>query len=299
MHRKNMLAVVVVLFASAPCFAQFGGMGGMGGGMGMGGMGMGRMGMMRQITRAVVVEMEGGQKIEATLLLAPVTVEGELGKYEIRPDSVKAIRLSRPGTSAGMVNGLNLLEGSVITTSDKEIKGKIQCPQWNLDLDFGTLTIDPTKVRTLTFSAPDEPKETKKEHVSQARPASLNVSLIEGPNVVALMVSGKKITRLAAAAKATGNWIPVDLRAPVEGQAMPIVGNGVVVYGLGRHVYAFSSDAKRWDVLDLPEGVRATPIVGNQSARVEYDGQIHEFSAATGKWKHIDFNSLLDALRNQ
>ncbi|MGC8643172.1 MAG: hypothetical protein ACP5XB_25205 [Isosphaeraceae bacterium] len=161
------------------------------------------------------------------------------------------------------------------------------------------MTLDPAKIRTMTFRAPADSQEGKPEPVSQAKPAPLNISLIEGPNAVALMVSGKKITRLAAATKATGDWIPVDLREPVEGQAMPIVGNGVVVYGLGRYVYAFSSQAKRWDVLDLPQGASAMPSVGNQTARVEHDGQIHEFNAATGKWNHIDMNALLNTVKEK
>jgi hypothetical protein len=72
------------------------------------------------------------------------------------------------------------------------------------------------------------------------------------------------------------------------------VGQGIVVYGLGRHVYAFGSEAKRWDILDLPEGARANPIVSPGSARVQVDGVIHEFSATTGKWKHVDPRAILD-----
>ena len=50
----------------------------------------------------------------------------------------------------------------------------------------------------------------------------------------------------------------------VGSQAIPIVGNGVVVYSLGRHVFAFSMLAKRWDVATLPEGGSGTPIVDQQ-----------------------------------
>lgn len=125
-------------------------------------------------------------------------------------------------------------------------------------------------------------------------PAALKVTTIEGPNAVGLAVSGGKISRLAAASELSGDWIAIDLREPVEGRAIPIVANGMVVYGLGRHVYAFSSEARRWDVLDLPEGSKAAPVVRPGSARVEFDGRIHEFSAKTGKWKHIDTRAIID-----
>ena len=133
----------------------------------------------------------------------------------------------------------------------------------------------------------------------ESNPAPLKVSTIEGPNAVALMVTGAKITRLAAATEMSGDWIPIDLREPVQGRAVPILGPGIVVYGLGRHVYAFGSEAKRWDVLDLPKGKIANPIVGPGSARVEVDGKIHEFSAKTGKWKHIDMKSILDSVQDR
>lgn len=133
----------------------------------------------------------------------------------------------------------------------------------------------------------------------EATPASLRVTTIEAPNAVGLIVTGPKITRLAAATKLSGDWIPIDLREPVEGRAVPIVAQGIVVYGLGRHVYAFGSEARRWDILDLPEGTRAVPIVGPGSARVQIGGLIHEFRASTGKWKHIDTRSILDTVQDR
>jgi hypothetical protein len=151
----------------------------------------------------------------------------------------------------------------------------------------------------MTFLPPSEPKDTMPGQSSGASPASLNVTTIEGPNAVGLMVTGAKITRLAAATELAGDWIPIDLREPVEGRAVPIVAEGIVVYGLGRHVYAFSSAAKRWDILNLPEGGRASPIVSAGSARVQIDGLIHEFSASSGKWKHIDTRAILDTAQDK
>ncbi|MGC8644389.1 MAG: hypothetical protein ACP5XB_31385, partial [Isosphaeraceae bacterium] len=99
MHRRNMLAVLTLLFAAAPCFAQFGGgmgqgmggMGGMGGGMmgGMGGMGMGRMRAFGAIVqpgaRLVEVEMACGKKIEGELRLDAVQIETDMRQYQVYP----------------------------------------------------------------------------------------------------------------------------------------------------------------------------------------------------------------------
>jgi hypothetical protein len=280
---------------------QQGGMGmGMGRMGGMGGMGMGMGRMRTPVERTVQVEMEGGQKIEGRLLLEALSVDSDLGQYQIRPGQVKIVRLTKSGAAAQPdMNGVLALEGSVITTGEKEIKGKVLCPSWSLDLEFGTLTLDPKRVRTMTFSAPADPRMNKPGPVSSRAPGRLDATLIEGPNAVALMVRGTKINRLAAASEPGGDWVPVDLREPVDGQAMPIVGPGLVVYGLGRHVYAFSSATKKWDILDLPEGSQAIPIVGNGSARVDANGQIHEFSAKIGKWKHLDVRSMLETVQDK
>jgi hypothetical protein len=311
MNRGSRLAIFAVLLISAPCFAQFGGMGGMGGGMQQGGMGMGGMGMgrmrgsmigapMRAVERTVQVEMEGGQKIEGKLMVDALSVDSDLGQYQIRPGQVKIVRLSKAGAAAQPdMNGFLALEGSVTTTGEKEIKGKVLCPSWSLDLEFGTLTLDPKRVRTMTFSAPAVPRPGKPGPVSSGAPSRLDATLIEGPNAVALLVRGTKINRLAAASEPGADWVPVDLREPVEGQAVPIVGPGIVVYGLGRHVYAFSSETKKWDILDLPEGSQAVPIVGNGSARVDANGQIHEFSAKIGQWKHLDVRSILESAQDK
>jgi hypothetical protein len=51
--------------------------------------------------------------------------------------------------------------------------------------------------------------------------------------------------------------------------------------------------ANRWDVLELPEGVSASPIVSNDIITVEYDGAIHTFAVHNGRWEHADARELL------
>ena len=78
----------------------------------------------------------------------------------------------------------------------------------------------------------------------------------------------------------SGETRPLGLRLheTAEAQVTRIVGHGIVVYRLGRHLYfAFSLQAKCWDVVELPEGCSATPIVG--------PGTDLGTSTATLKWK--------------
>lgn len=128
--------------------------------------------------RSVRIEMEGAQKLEGTVRFRPVIVESELGRYAIRPEKIRMIRfLKRAGEDVGkpgrppedetqkpvIPDGMfparrgTLVRGKVITTSGKEIVGDIYIPtDFKLELDFGTLTLAPDKLRTLTM-VEDEP----------------------------------------------------------------------------------------------------------------------------------------------
>ncbi len=326
MIRSLLLAVVALALGTEPGLAQgFGGpgnapraparnvmrqeMGMMGGGMG--GIGGGMGGVQGNFPRRTVqVQIQGGKKIAGKMQLGYVAVEGDFGQYVIKPEFVKIIRFASKAKAKAKAKAkekdeeaedesVEVEHEAVITTSGEEIRGEVQRTYWVLEINCGTLTLNPDTLRSMTFLPPSEPRDTLPGRSSGATPAALNVTPIEGPNAVALMVTGAKITRLAAATELAGDWIPIDLREPVEGQAVPIVAHGIVVYGLGRHVYAFGSEAKRWDILDLPEGARANPVVSPGSARVEIDGHIHEFSARTGKWKHIDTRAILDTVQDK
>jgi hypothetical protein len=121
----------------------------------------------------------------------------------------------------------------------------------------------------------------------------LEVVPIQGQDFMALGLRGPKITRIAVADNASG-WHIQDLRQPAEGSVMPIVGPGVAVYRAGRYVYAYGVEAHRWDVAELPEGLRASPVVGPQGATIEGGGHIYTFAARTGKWEHINVKAILD-----
>jgi hypothetical protein len=142
-------------------------------------------------------------------------------------------------------------------------------------------------------------KESRKTHIvtlAAPKDSSITITPIVGPGAVALMIKGPKITRIAAASSLTGQWYPQDLLEPVAGEAMPLVGPRVVAYGLGRHVYAFSPEARRWGIARLPEGTSAAPIVGAGAVTVQAAGHILTFNLKTGEWDDLDINAIFDKL---
>jgi hypothetical protein len=68
----------------------------------------------------------------------------------------------------------------------------------------------------------------------------------------------------------------------------------MVAYGISRRIYAFSPAAKRWDVLELPEGVVAQPAMGGTTILCEHNGHVYVFSVVTGTWEDIDTRAVPD-----
>jgi RNA polymerase sigma factor (sigma-70 family) len=116
-----------------------------------------------------------------------------------------------------------------------------------------------------------------------------------GANLVALSITGPKISRIAVLSSADGRWYSQDLREPAQ-NATPIVGAHIAAYTIGRYVYAFSTMPikPRWDVLELPAGSHPRPFMDSDGLRVGHGSHIYIFTAA-GKWSDIDTNALLDA----
>jgi hypothetical protein len=340
MVRSKWLAVLAVTLAPLPCLAQFGG---------------GGFPQETQTKWTVRVELVGGQSVEGPLHLDPIAIEGDLGLYAIKPEKIKAIRLSPQGDDPLSAGASAQIHGTVITTTDEEIGGVIYVPtEWTIETDLGTLKLNPAKLRSITITdkpegkaptkpgaggarapggggagdrdgGPDRPQymqfgkfiwatsplgdrvtvyntETKKTltlRLPASKEAPLEVMPITNVRLTALHIKGPKITRIAVLTTGDGTWHPQDLREPVEGVASPIVGNATAVYGLGRYIYAFSAEAGRWGVLELPEGSSAAPVVGGDSVTVETDGHIYTFRDKTGEWEHVDIRALLDTAENE
>ena len=137
-------------------------------------------------------------------------------------------------------------------------------------------------------------KKSASLELSGSKEAPLEVTPVTVGDLIALMVKGPKITRIAVGNTSTGTWRSQDLREPIDGEAVPIVAPGVAVYAIGRNIYAYGAESDRWDVAELPASVRAVPIVSPGAVTVESDGHIYAFSAKTGKWNHTDVRAILD-----
>jgi hypothetical protein len=132
-----------------------------------------------------------------------------------------------------------------------------------------------------------ETGKTKSLRLTEANDPKLEVTPIVSPGLAALALKGPKITRIAAFSVHDGTWYPQDLREPAQ-EAFPIVGPDMAAYSLGRWVYAFSPSAKRWGVLELPEGAVPNPTVGPDAIICEHDAHLYVFSRKIGRWEDID-----------
>jgi RNA polymerase sigma factor (sigma-70 family) len=123
--------------------------------------------------------------------------------------------------------------------------------------------------------------------------------------VVALNIearSGAAVSKIAVYATSgdpsTAQWYPQELREPVE-RATPLVGQFSVAYALGRRVYAFSTRANRWNVLELPLGREARLSESDNEFQVDDGSHLYSFDVVSGRWNDLDFNAMLDPKRSR
>jgi RNA polymerase sigma factor (sigma-70 family) len=107
-------------------------------------------------------------------------------------------------------------------------------------------------------------------------------------NLIAVDISGDRIDQVAAFSNKSGRWRTQDLRSPAKGRVSPLMNATIVVYAIGRHVYAYSAPTDSWDILELPEGTTAQPYLNPLSIVVQNGDSIHVFSARTGKWQGVN-----------
>jgi hypothetical protein len=138
-------------------------------------------------------------------------------------------------------------------------------------------------------------RKTQAIELGDPKDPPVQVTFLTGADPVALLLNGPKITKIAVADVASGTWHVQDLRQPFRGQAAPIAGPGLAVYILGRYAYAYSVRIRHWEVIEVPEGLRAEGMPGFQGVTIQGRGHIYSFSAETGKWDHLDLRAILDA----
>jgi hypothetical protein len=154
------------------------------------------------------------------------------------------------------------------------------------------IVISPVGERVTLYNL--DTKKSESLELSGSKDAPLEVTPVLAGNLVALSLRGPKVTKIAVADTASGTWHSRDLREPFDGHAVPIVAAGVVVYKLGRDVYAYGAESQHWDVVLLPESVRSMPSVGPGTVTIDSHGHIYTFAAKTGKWDHVDVRAILD-----
>ncbi|SIO31081.1 RNA polymerase sigma factor, sigma-70 family [Singulisphaera sp. GP187] len=137
--------------------------------------------------------------------------------------------------------------------------------------------------------------KTQSLQLSASKEFPLEVIPIASPGAGALRLKGSNIIRIAASRSLDGKWITQDLREPVNGVVSPLGGTDIVVYLLGRYAYGFSPKLQRWDVVELPNGTKGSPLAAIGMASIEGDGHVYTFDNDTGKWSDVDLRAIIDA----
>jgi hypothetical protein len=253
---------------------------------------MGGMGSEGGVERTVAVEMADGEKISGKILLNDVMVKGSAGQYQIDGKAVKILRFAHAPKEPNE-EGDAQAKDVLITSTGREIKGEIVRQNWAVVIDCGTLVLDEAKIRTMTFVPLPEPGREKPKLTPEPGPGALQIHPVSGPGVTALSVTGSEIRRLAAMPSTGSRWSTVELREPFSGRATPILAQGLAVYAIGRHVYAYSSAHDTWDVADLPEPAVGRVIVQAGLASTLIHNHLFRFDGASGKWHDFDLATIL------
>jgi hypothetical protein len=70
----------------------------------------------------------------------------------------------------------------------------------------------------------------------------------------------------------------------------PVVGNETAFCRSGRHVYAYSATAGKWDVADLGDEGGPPPVLSGKFITASSDKGLFVFDAKTGKWQGHDLS---------
>lgn len=117
--------------------------------------------------------------------------------------------------------------------------------------------------------------------------------------LVALGLRGEEVRKIAVFATVTRDgdpgWSVQELREPVT-EAEPVLAGGAVVYVLGHRIYTYSYIKNRWDILELPEGARPEPPIGDANhiggIRLEYQGIVYSYNENTGEWSEFNTRAI-------
>ena len=103
----------------------------------------------------------------------------------------------------------------------------------------------------------------------------------------ALVLRGERIQRLAIFNMRDARWDVQDLREPVK-EATPVGCHMMTTYALGRRLYTYSNAARKWSVLELPEGAAPEAKASDQGLTLRYGDKIHIYDVQMGEWTDFD-----------
>lgn len=278
-----------------PGFAQFGGMGGgMGGGFGM------------PARRAYPVEIEvaSGKRLSGPLMMGQVVIESDFGRYELRPEMVQSITLSPREDGSTHLNVGQFgtpIPGTITTTSDEEITGDVFVPEdWTVTTELGTLTLSPTKLRSITFTSGGNVEgeaEAAAERFSQMRrdlrrsavPQMLEIGRFQ----IAISASGDK---LVARDTQSGETATLELLASAEEplRVTTLASSGLVALHIEgeniRKLAALSLSDGKWYPIDLVEPVqgKASPVASAEVVYYQLGRRLYAFSAKANRWDVLE-----------
>ena len=141
MLRFSMLVVALLMLSPSMSPAQFGGMGEMDDGS--------------PTPRAVKVDLAGDLNVSGVLSLDTIDLDCALGRYRIRAELIASIQFQpEPGRPAPPAEEeAILLPATIATTTGEAISGALRLGgDWVLATKLGSLTLDPAKLRKLSFT---------------------------------------------------------------------------------------------------------------------------------------------------
>jgi RNA polymerase sigma factor (sigma-70 family) len=110
------------------------------------------------------------------------------------------------------------------------------------------------------------------------------------------VLDGSGFTQVAVFDVFRGTWSIQNLLEPSEHSVRPIPRGRLVMYMLGRHVYAYSAEAGTWDTLSMEEnlfpaqGVHGASVLTERQDMfaVSQRGRLHIFTEKAGRWETIN-----------
>src|SRR3954451_7079874 len=126
----------------------------------------------------VQVETTGEKAVAGTLTLVSVPVECDLGLYHILPERIKVVRFRKPGDGpaelaeripaprggpgAASPPRPRYHPGAVSTDKGGEIVGRVYVENWKVKTELGEVTLDPSGLKSVTFTGKVEPPREAK-----------------------------------------------------------------------------------------------------------------------------------------